>query len=62
MATTQTPLGTKIEQVLTEARIIIPGAQALFGFQFVAMLTTGFDRLPPAFKDRPCRSTWFDRA
>jgi hypothetical protein len=41
-----TPLATKIEQLLTEARVIIPGAQALFGFQFIAMLTTGFDRLP----------------
>lgn len=47
---TQTPLGTRIEQVLTEARLIIPGGQALFGFQFVAMLTTGFDRLPQTSK------------
>jgi Family of unknown function (DUF6328) len=50
METSQTTLGTKIEQLLTEARIIIPGAQALFGFQFVAMLTTGFDHLPQASK------------
>jgi uncharacterized protein involved in response to NO len=50
MDTTETPLGTKIEQLLTEARVIIPGAQALFGFQFVAMLTAGFDRLPQASK------------
>ena len=50
METTQTPLGTRIEQVLTEARLIIPGGQALFGFQFVAMLTTGFDRLPQGSK------------
>jgi hypothetical protein len=50
MHTTQTPLGTRIEQVLTEARLIIPGGQALFGFQFVAMLTTGFDRLPQGSK------------
>jgi hypothetical protein len=28
--------------------VIIPGAQALFGFQFVTMLTTGFERLPHA--------------
>ena len=46
METPRTPLATRIEQLLTEARVIIPGAQALFGFQFVAMLTTGFDRLP----------------
>jgi hypothetical protein len=46
MAESETPLATKIEQLLTEARVIIPGAQALFGFQFIAMLTSGFDRLP----------------
>jgi hypothetical protein len=45
-----TPLATKVEQVLTEARVIIPGAQALFGFQFIAMLTAGFDALPQAAK------------
>jgi len=50
MEASQTPLATKIEQMLTEARVIIPGAQALFGFQFVAMLTTGFDRLPHEVK------------
>jgi hypothetical protein len=50
MGITPTPLGTKIEQVLTEARLIIPGGQALFGFQFVAMLTSGFDRLPHGSK------------
>jgi thiosulfate reductase cytochrome b subunit len=46
----RTPLATKIDQLLTEARVIIPGAQALFGFQFIAMLTTGFDRLPQSAK------------
>jgi hypothetical protein len=46
----QTSLSTKIEQLLTEARVIIPGAQALFGFQFIAMLTTSFDRLPQTSK------------
>jgi hypothetical protein len=50
MAQTPTPLATKIEQLLTEARVIIPGAQALFGFQFIAMLTSGFDRLPQTAK------------
>jgi len=47
---TGTPLATKVEQVLTEARVIIPGAQALLGFQFIAMLTSGFDRLPQSVK------------
>jgi hypothetical protein len=46
MEASRTPLSTKIDQLLTEARVIIPGAQALFGFQFIAMLTTGFERLP----------------
>jgi hypothetical protein len=50
MPESETPLATKIEQLLTEARVIIPGAQALFGFQFVAMLTNGFDRLPERAK------------
>ena len=45
-----TPLATKIEQMLTEARVIIPGCQALLGFQFVVMLTSGFDELPPDAK------------
>jgi Family of unknown function (DUF6328) len=34
-----TPLDTRIEQMLTEARVLIPGAQALFGFQLAVMLT-----------------------
>jgi hypothetical protein len=41
-----TPLSTKIEQMLTETRIIIPGCQALLGFQLIAMLTHAFDELP----------------
>ena len=41
-----TPLSTKIEQMLTEARVIIPGCQALLGFQLIAMLTEAFDKLP----------------
>lgn len=45
-----TPLPTKIEQMLTEARVIIPGCQALLGFQLIAMLTRAFDELPPDAK------------
>ena len=50
MHVANTPLATRVEQLLTEARLIIPGAQALLGFQFIAMLTTGFDRLPQPVK------------
>jgi hypothetical protein len=46
----RTPLHAKVEQMLTEARILIPGAQALLGFQMAVMLTTGFDKLPSSSK------------
>ena len=42
------PLETRIVQALTELRVILPGAQALFGFQFIAVLTASFDNLPAA--------------
>jgi hypothetical protein len=45
-----TPLPAKIEQLLTEARLVLPGAQALLGFQFTAILTHAFTELPPAAK------------
>jgi hypothetical protein len=41
-----TRLETKIEQMLTEARVIIPGGQALLGFQFVCTFTRSFKELP----------------
>src|SRR5947209_4787578 len=44
--TLPTPLKTKIEQLLTEARVMIPGGQALLGFQFIATLTKAFSELP----------------
>jgi uncharacterized protein DUF6328 len=40
------PLHARIEQMLTEARVILPGAQALLGFQLVIVLTNAFERLP----------------
>ena len=45
-----TPLPTKIEQLLTEARVILPGAQALFGFQLAIVLTQSFEQLPASSK------------
>ncbi|HJU17218.1 MAG TPA: DUF6328 family protein [Stellaceae bacterium] len=42
-----TPLHVKIEQMLTEARVILPGAQALFGFQLAIVLTHSFEALSP---------------
>jgi hypothetical protein len=46
----ETDLSTRIKQVLTEARVVLPGAQALLGFQFVAVLTEGFEKLEPTSK------------
>jgi hypothetical protein len=43
-----TPLNAKIEQMLTEARVVLPGAQALFGFQLAIVLTQSFEQLPSA--------------
>jgi hypothetical protein len=43
-----TPLQAKIEQLLTEARVVLPGAQALFGFQLAIVLTRAFEQLPKA--------------
>jgi Family of unknown function (DUF6328) len=42
----KTSVHTKIEQMLTESRMILPGAQALLGFQLIVMLTKAFEQLP----------------
>jgi hypothetical protein len=44
----QTPLHTRIDQMLTESRVMLPGAQAILGFQFAVLLTKAFDQLPPS--------------
>jgi len=46
----ETKLKDKIEQLLTESRVIIPGAQALLGFQLTAMFTQAFDSIPTSSK------------
>jgi hypothetical protein len=46
----ETPLHAKIEQMLTEARVVLPGAQALFGFQLAVVITAAFEKLPIASK------------
>jgi hypothetical protein len=43
-------LKDKIEQALTEMRVVLPGAQALLGFQFATMLMEGFEKLPASSK------------
>jgi hypothetical protein len=46
----ETDLSTRIEQMLTEARVIVPGAQALLGFQLAVTFTRAFVELPEAQK------------
>ena len=36
----------KIQHALTDARVVLPGAQALLGFQLVGVLLAGFEHLP----------------
>jgi hypothetical protein len=46
----RTRMKDKIRHVLTEARVVLPGAQALLGFQLVTFLMEGFDKLPSVSK------------
>ncbi len=46
----RTSLSTKIEEMLTEARVVLPGAQALLGFQLAVTLTRAFEALPYSSK------------
>ena len=50
-------LEDKIVQVLTEARVVLPGAQALFGFQLAITLMESYERLPGSSKDMHLFST-----
>ena len=43
-------LSNKIKHVLTECRVVLPGSQALLGFQFISVLTESFDKLPSVSK------------
>jgi len=49
----KTTLEDRIKQVLMEARMVLPGVQALLGFQFSNMMTAAFD-------DLPISSKWID--
>lgn len=45
-----TKIKDKINQALTEIRVVLPGAQALLGFQFATMLMEAFEKLPASSK------------
>lgn len=40
----------KVDHVLQETRMVLPGAQALLGFQFASFLASGFAKLPSNIK------------
>ena len=42
----RTELRARIDQMLTEARVVLPGAQALLGFQLAIILTETFEHEP----------------
>jgi MFS family permease len=50
IVTHRTALSDRLREVMTESRMIVPGAQALLGFQFTTVFTAAFDRLPHAIK------------
>lgn len=43
----KTPSNDRINKILQEIRIVLPGTQALLGFQFVAFFNAAFKTLPP---------------
>jgi uncharacterized protein DUF6328 len=45
-----TPIDVRVEHMLTESRVLLPGAQALFGFQLTVLLTVAFDKLAESSK------------
>jgi hypothetical protein len=42
----QPELHERVSQVLTEARVVLPGAQAMLGFSFITMFTREFEQVP----------------
>ena len=50
-------LHERVDEILTEARIILPGAQALLGFQLSIVVTEGFEGCrtrPSWFTEQRC--------
>ena len=46
----ETDLSTRIKQAFTECRVVLPGAQALLGFQLIIMWMTSFYSMPRSWK------------
>ena len=52
-----TSVEEKVRHVLTEARLVLPGAQALLGFQLATFLMESFEKLPDSSKMMHLAST-----
>lgn len=50
MESEPTDLKDRLKFVLMETRVVLPGVQALLGFQFAAVLTDSFEKLPGELK------------
>lgn len=48
--TENTSLDERITQMLTEARVVLPGVQALLGFQLASVISQSFEKLPASSK------------
>jgi hypothetical protein len=48
--TEDTSLDERITQMLTEARVVLPGVQALLGFQLASVISQSFEKLPASSK------------
>jgi hypothetical protein len=46
----ETDLTTRVKQVLIECRVVLPGAQALLGFQLIIMWMSAFAEIPQLWK------------
>ncbi|HEX3171872.1 MAG TPA: DUF6328 family protein, partial [Burkholderiales bacterium] len=46
----QESLKDEITNLIEEARMVLPGIQALFGFQLIAVFNDGFKNLEPAWQ------------
>jgi hypothetical protein len=50
LRTAKTSLKDQVADLMTETRIVLPGVQALLGFQFAAYLTDAFPKLSPGVR------------
>ncbi|MBV8051311.1 MAG: hypothetical protein JOZ80_08995 [Acidobacteriaceae bacterium] len=47
----QEELDEEIRQALTEIRMVLPGAQALLGFQLITFVLSDFEKLPQSLRE-----------